>query len=313
MNKYVVMFALMVCCATELPGKRLPPKPVPPVTKDGVSYSASGGGFEEFVVATEEASGRELWRVRVYEVVPPPAVSSDIFATFITQLKLSGGTLYVKNEAGRCYQVELEKKKASGVRCPVMAAALQTSAADSGRAEFHWDWRASEELKAAESLRNARITQADRKSIARAIVAQLRGKMGDLEVESEEGLRKAALDTRIKMIDLNGDGVPEVLAQGMVDCSPTGNCPLWVFQKGEKDYHLLLKRFGQTFTIQHESTNGYRDVVVCSHGSATQYGISEFRYKGGRYRLVGQYDAEWSVLENGKEKLLKEPRITPYP
>ena len=106
--------------------------------------------------------------------------------------------------------------------------------------------------------------------------------MADLEIESETALQKAALNTRVKMIDLNGDGVPEVVAQGMVNCSPTGNCPFWVFQKTVRGYKLLVESYGQTFTVQKTSTNGFRDIVVSMHSSAKESGLTNYRYKDGK-------------------------------
>ena len=177
---------------------------------------------------------------------------------------------------------------------------------------FSWNWRDWQELSARESLRSSALSKQDKDAITAAIEDQLTEMMSDLEIESESQLRKAALDTRIKMIDLNGDGVPEVVAQGMADCSPTGNCSLWILQRKPEGYKVLLAAFGQTFTIQQPSTNGYRDVVVSMHGSATESGLTEYRYRGGRYREAGCYSAEWTVRENdGTIRELKEPRITP--
>ena len=177
---------------------------------------------------------------------------------------------------------------------------------------FSWNWRDWQELSARESLRSSALSKQDKDAITAAIEDRLTEMMSDLEIESESQLRKAALDTRIKMIDLNGDGVPEVVAQGMADCSPTGNCSLWILQRKPEGYKVLLAAFGQTFTIQQTSTNGYRDVVVSMHGSATESGLTEYRYRGGRYREAGCYSAEWTVRENdGTIRELKEPRITP--
>jgi hypothetical protein len=41
-------------------------------------------------------------------------------------------------------------------------------------------------------------------------------------------------ETRVKYVDLDGDGKPEVIAQAGGEksgCSPTGNCPLWVLRR----------------------------------------------------------------------------------
>lgn len=177
--------------------------------------------------------------------------------------------------------------------------------------KFQWNWQEWQELNANQSLRNAKLTDDDRQAIAAAIASQLRSSASDFEIETEDQLIKAALDTRIKMIDLNHDGIPEVVAQGMVGCSPTGNCLFWILQKAHVGYRLLLMGEGQTFTVQKTVTNGFHDIVLSMHASATESGLTDYRYKGGVYHDVGCYDASWRVVEDGKERDLKEPLITP--
>jgi len=180
-----------------------------------------------------------------------------------------------------------------------------------GAQNFHWDWRRSEELTYKQSLRRAEVTSTERAAIARAIANQLRQQLG---LESEQELPDIALETRVKMVDLNGDGVPEVIAQGgeRADCSPTGNCPFWVFQKSDHEYKLLFAtNMVQTFTIEEKRSNGFRDIVVASHGSATQSGIRILRYSEGKYYQADCYSADWSVLEGDTVRELKEPRLTP--
>jgi len=179
------------------------------------------------------------------------------------------------------------------------------------RESFRWNWRHSQELNAKDSLRNAQLPEDDKRAIADVIEAQFKPSMQDLEIKSEQELKNAALDTKVKMIHLRDDGAPDVVAQGMKDCSPTGNCPLWIFEKDGKGYRLILKCHGQAFTIQPTKTNGYHDIVVATHGSATQSGLKEYRYEGGLYRDVGCYNAEWQVLEGKELRELKEPQVTP--
>ncbi|MGH9560667.1 MAG: hypothetical protein ACRD3S_04360, partial [Terracidiphilus sp.] len=170
--------------------------------------------------------------------------------------------------------------------------------------KFHWDWQNWQELIASQSLRNTKMSRPDRAAITRAIEARIRPEMPDLGIQSEEQLAKAALDTRIKLIDLNQDRVPEVVAQGMADCSATGNCSFWIFQKTSHGYKLLLNGFGQTFTIQEASTNGFRDIVVAEHDSAFESGLTVYRYRGGKYEEAACYDAKFSEDS-------KEPRVAP--
>ena len=201
-------------------------------------------------------------------------------------------------------------RRSSVVLGVVSDAPKRLTAVNPGR--FHWDWRASHELKADQSLRNARLPEQSLNAIAGAIADQIRPVMAELEIKSETELKKKALDTRIAVIDLNGDGTPEIVAQGMVNCGATGNCPFWVLQKSKQSgYEIILEGEAQTFTIQGSSTNGFRDIVLSTHGSYSSGGLTIYQYQEGVYRDVGCYNYEWAVLEGEKVQELKEPRITP--
>ena len=176
---------------------------------------------------------------------------------------------------------------------------------------FHWDWKESQELKADQSVRNSKLAEQDRKEVAIAIADEIRPMMADVEIKSQAELKKKALDTRIALIDLNGDGIPEVVAQAMVGCGATGNCPFWVFRKSKRGYDAILQGEAQTFTVQPSSTNGFRDIVLSTHGSYSSGGLTDYHYRDGVYKDVGCYGYEWTVLEGETIRELKEPRITP--
>jgi hypothetical protein len=176
---------------------------------------------------------------------------------------------------------------------------------------FQWNWRHGQELSAEQSLRKAKVTEEQRKAIAGAIADQIRPMMADLSIESETDLLKAALDTRVKLIDLSADGVREVVAQGMVNCGATGNCPFWVWRKGKGKYELLLEGYAQTFTIQESVTNGFYDIVLSTHGSSSSGDLKVYRYHDGAYQEAGCYDYDWDVVEGEKVRELTEPRLTP--
>ena len=174
---------------------------------------------------------------------------------------------------------------------------------------FRWNWREYQEFNWRQSLRNApELNQSEKESIATAIANQLKVFREDTK-SAESELRDEALNSRVGLIDLNQDRRPEIIVQGVGhdDCSPTGNCPFWIFQKQGKSYKLLLDGFGQTFTVQRERTNGFSDIVTSMHGSATQSDLSLFRYSNGRYHDVACYDAEWEI----QGKVLDEPELTP--
>lgn len=208
--------------------------------------------------------------------------------------------------------VFLKKRKWMIPVMGICAAVLRPAAVPATPQKFQWNWRDSQELSADQSLRNAKTSQREKRAIAKAIASQLRPIMSQLEINSEAQLQNAALDTRVRMTDLNNDGIPEVVAQGMAGCSPTGNCPFWIFQKSARGYRLLLNGEAQTFTIQPTVTDdGFRSIVLAMRGSATEVGLTEYWYLDGVYKDVGCYDASWIVLEGDERRELKEPRITP--
>lgn len=194
------------------------------------------------------------------------------------------------------------------------------SGQQSADTHFQWDWKEWRELSAEQSLRKAKIADKQKDAIARAIADQLRPiclgperpcVISMREITSEAELQQAVLDTRTALIDLNDDGVAEVVAQGMVNCGATGNCPFWIFRKAKLGYELLLDGEAQTFTIQKSKTNGFRDIVLSTHGSSSSGGLVNYRYEEGVYQEAGCYSYEWTVLENEKVRELKEPLITP--
>jgi hypothetical protein len=176
---------------------------------------------------------------------------------------------------------------------------------------FQWNWRESQELSAGQSLRNSKVTKIERQLLVSVIADQLKSTMDDVDDASEEQLQKAVLDSRIEKVDLNGDGNPEIIVQAMLQCSPTGNCPFLIFQGVAHGYKLLLNGYGQTFTIQKNRTNGFRDVVVAGHGSATESMLTVYHYELGKYIDVACYEAVWSGVETGSNRQLKDPRISP--
>ena len=167
--------------------------------------------------------------------------------------------------------------------------------------KFSWDWRKAEGLSYRQDLRNQHIPELQRTRIKLAILEHV-----------EETTQDEALDTPVKFVDLNHDGSPEVVAQGpRSHCSATGNCPFAVFRK-DKDggYSLILKSFGQTFTVQ-ARRNSFSDVIVGMHGSAYHTALFVFRYNKTGYRRVGCYDARWDWTGESPGAEDKEPQITP--
>ena len=181
-----------------------------------------------------------------------------------------------------------------------------------GADSFQWDWRRSEALTSKQSLRHAKIAAPERDAIAEAIANQLRPEMPEIDLPQLEDI---ALDAPVKLVDLNGDGTPEVVAQGTPGdggCSQAGNCRFWVLQKADREYKLLFYQADvQSFTLQSGRSNGFADIVVKTNGSATESTVRLLQYRQGVYHEAGCYVASWTVREGDAAHELKEPRLTP--
>lgn len=103
--------------ATDLWGKRVPPKPVSPVVHAGVTYSAAGNGRGGYVLATESSTGKELWRVKIFTVHIKFWMEEDVQWIFITDLKLDANALLIRDEKSRCYRLDLNKKRVEKETC----------------------------------------------------------------------------------------------------------------------------------------------------------------------------------------------------
>jgi hypothetical protein len=108
---------------------------------------------------------------------------------------------------------------------------------------FHWSVRKAVELPDNVNLANSKdLTPAERDGLIRRMESELRPWMREYGLESDQQLRKVARETRIKLTDLDGDGVPEVILQAndiMAGCGSV-NCPVWILKKATNGYKKLL-------------------------------------------------------------------------
>ncbi|MGA8540036.1 MAG: hypothetical protein WB566_11085 [Terriglobales bacterium] len=198
----------------------------------------------------------------------------------------------------------------SGFRC------LAQSAAE----RFHWDWR-EVERDGWESIGQSKSLSAkERAGLITAVASQLRLGMSVWGIQSEQQLQSVAAQIQIKAADLSDNGSREFLAQGVGVgptpprlCGPTGNCEAWVFRQNGDKYSVILHRTAtQNFTIQPTITNGFHDLVLGQHGSATDQGLTLYRFDRSKYRRIECYDATWDFLGNdGEYHTRKEPHLTP--
>jgi hypothetical protein len=91
-------------------GKRAAPAPVAPVSYGGIKYSAPNDDGRIAYVQASDSVGKHLFRIRVFQTEMNPKLEEDVQWLFITDLKLVGNSLWVKDEKSRCYSINLNIK-----------------------------------------------------------------------------------------------------------------------------------------------------------------------------------------------------------
>ena len=179
-------------------------------------------------------------------------------------------------------------------------------------ARLQWDAAHGQELARGDAVRFSKeLTAEERAGLTRFFTEDLRPSMNLLDIHSDRELREVAEDTQVKLVDLNGDGTREVIVQGWgkkSGCGVTGNCPFSVLEKTDRGYRTILNATAQVFTVEETRSDTFRNLVLGLHDSASESELLIYRYKNGRYRKTGCYEANWSPSVVGPP--LKKPVIT---
>ena len=93
------------------------PKPAVPVEANGIRYSADCDGRDQYVVATDIASGKQLWKVKVFHTYIKFWIEEDVQWVFITDLKLVDSSLFVRDGKARCYAVDINSHRVRKAPC----------------------------------------------------------------------------------------------------------------------------------------------------------------------------------------------------
>jgi len=197
-------------------------------------------------------------------------------------------------------------------------AAQNAASVETAPRHFRWSQPQAHELDYDRTIRKSTtLTPAEKKSLIDAIVQTLK-REGDDEQMTERELIDLASETRVELVDLNGSGQLEVIAQanGLGPCGGTGNCVFWIFQLTPSGARVLLDttltggvRF-ELLTVRPWMTNGFKDIVLASHSSATARNIWWFRYANGKYTPSTCYYLSW-IGDHGEP--LKNPDISNEP
>lgn len=195
-----------------------------------------------------------------------------------------------------------------------LVAAQNPSHLETAPTHFRWSERQAHELDYDHTIgKSSALTPAEKKSLIDSIVQTL--KRNDDDEMTPRARTRLASGTRIEFADLNGDGQREIIAQanGLGPCGGTGNCVFWIFQLTPTGTKVLLDstlagglRF-ELVTVRPWNTNGYKDIVLASHSSATSRNIAWFKYANGKYRPSACFYLSW-IGDHGEP--LKSPDIS---
>jgi hypothetical protein len=182
---------------------------------------------------------------------------------------------------------------------------------------FRWSEFSSHELGYDHILKKASdIAPIDKLKLASAILRQLKGDRtldDDLKDLTKAQLHELVENTRIELVDLNGDGRPEYIAQanGLGPCGGTGNCLFWIFRSTPTGVKVLLvsSRF-EKIAIRSSTTGGYKDIVLGSHVSASERNLVWYKFRDGRYRKHACY---YMRSMSSNMTLLSSPDIDQVP
>ncbi len=108
-NSFLLVLLICLCAAVPVLAKRSAPKPVPPIVKDGIEYSAPSNRIG-FVVATWKKTKQEIWSRQVYVIKYEYKLGeeADVQWCFITSLRFQDGKIRVTNEMGGDFEVDPE-------------------------------------------------------------------------------------------------------------------------------------------------------------------------------------------------------------
>jgi outer membrane protein assembly factor BamB len=115
----IIVYATLTLGTVVTAAKIAPPKPVVPVEANGVRYSADRDGSDQYAVAIDIATGKQLWKVKVFHTHIKFWIEEDVQWVFITDLKLMDSSLFVRDGKARCYAVDINSHRVRKAPCSV--------------------------------------------------------------------------------------------------------------------------------------------------------------------------------------------------
>lgn len=103
---------------------RAPPPRVAPVLIAGVRYAQVAGAIDTDgqvggILGAFDASGCELWRLRLYGNVRIPGLEGDVQDVHFRSMRADGARLLIENERGERFEVDTATRDVVGHPAPV--------------------------------------------------------------------------------------------------------------------------------------------------------------------------------------------------
>jgi len=150
-------------------------------------------------------------------------------------------------------------------------------------------------------------------AIPKTVVDSIEHFVADARSRACPGMDARARPSEITQVPLEDHGGYEFLVrpQDDCDCSPTGNCDLWVLiPRGKILRVLLVAGTVQKVDVLQTMSHGHPDLALSGHNSATESTHWTYQFDGKRY--LRTECRQWSYQdEKDPDKILQEPRVTP--
>lgn len=136
--------------------------------------------------------------------------------------------------------------------------------------------------------------------------------VADVRAKSCPGLNLKARPSEIIKLAVKDDGSSEFLVRPKdnCNCSPTGNCVLWVLAPRDHALRILLRAVRvQDVNLLQSLSHGRPDLELSGHDSATDSTHWTYQFDGRRYQRTKC--TRWSYRDAvNPDKVLSEPRVT---
>ncbi len=162
-------------------------------------------------------------------------------------------------------------------------------------APYPWQWQNTQQgWDNRRNLRTANLSSAERKAVYRVSLNAFRHEIWS-DNQPQEEWRGIIESTRVQLIDLDGDGVPEVLELGWVgQSSGDGNSAFRILRKDEDTYNILYSGVAERLNIDRRKNPTHPTVVAYLHHSASEGGLGLYRIdQDHRLRNFANYYVEW--------------------